>query len=67
MKNEIKIRKNHIVEAITHCIGCRGIVIKDIEAFGLEGEISFLIRCPHCSRNCKVKISAHKEVKTTLE
>lgn len=65
--NELKIEKNHINQPILHCKSCRGIVIKNIEARGLEGDISFLIRCPHCAQDCKILISAKKEVKILLE
>jgi len=65
--NKLKIRKNNVAQAIIHCNSCRGIVIKDIEASGLEGEISFLVRCPHCFKDCKININAYKEVKISLE
>lgn len=52
---------------LAHCNKCRGVLLKNVDTARMEGGISFLIRCPHCGKDCAVDISVDKTPSITVE
>lgn len=51
---------------LAHCNKCRGVLLKNVETARMEGGISFLIRCPHCGKDCAVDIAVDKTPSITV-
>lgn len=42
---------------IANCPYCRGVLFKDFNIDVATGEVSFIMRCPHCQKNIIVTIN----------
>lgn len=42
---------------LANCPNCRGVLFKEIEIDSSMGEVSFIMRCPHCQKNIIVTIN----------
>ncbi len=50
--------------SLIHCKSCRGLLVKDMKTDEMDGNASFLMKCPHCKKDVVVtiKISKHPSV-----
>lgn len=42
---------------LANCPNCRGVLFKEISIEAATGEVSFIMRCPHCQKNIIVTIN----------
>lgn len=42
---------------IANCPNCRGVLFKEFNFESSIGEVSFIMRCPHCQKNIIVTIN----------
>ncbi|MDE2001167.1 MAG: hypothetical protein KGI60_01205 [Patescibacteria group bacterium] len=42
---------------IANCPHCRGVLFKNFTIDAATGEVSFIMRCPHCQKNIVVTIN----------
>lgn len=42
---------------IANCPSCRGVLFKEFNIEVAVGEVSFIMRCPHCQKNIIVTIN----------
>ncbi|MBU6142273.1 hypothetical protein KGO95_04170 [Patescibacteria group bacterium] len=63
MENELpkKEERKHVSKRgamrIANCPHCRGVLFKDFTIDVAVGEVSFIMRCPHCQKNILVTIN----------
>jgi hypothetical protein len=54
-------------QILVHCNKCRGVLLKNLDAQHMEGSLSFLIRCPHCTKDCRLNVEVGKQPIITVE
>ena len=52
-------------DGVGHCPLCRGVVFKDLKKVFIDkenGDVSFIMRCPHCQKEVFVMLDVHDGV-----
>lgn len=49
------------------CPWCRGVILKDLNLGESAHNFSFTMRCPHCKKDIRIKVSYDKDISISIE